>query len=60
MANLFFIPMATKLEGRSSEEITNMTIIYEGVISIREGEHPRLMEDKLNVYLAAGAKPKEE
>lgn len=60
LANLFFIPMATKLEGRSAEEITNMTIIYEGVVSIREGEHPRLMEDKLNVYLGAAAKPREE
>ena len=60
MANLFFLPMAKKLETRSGEEITNMTIIYEGVISIRDGEHPRLMEDKLNVYLGKVAKAKEE
>jgi chemotaxis protein MotA len=60
MANLFFLPMANKLEGRSGEEIANMTIIYEGVISIREGEHPRLMEDKLNVYLGEGAKTTSE
>ncbi|MDY0222157.1 MAG: MotA/TolQ/ExbB proton channel family protein [Desulfobacterium sp.] len=60
LANLFFIPMATKLEGRSAEELMNMTLIYEGVVSIREGEHPRLMEDKLNIYLGAGAKPREE
>lgn len=62
LANLFFIPMAEKLATRSGEEISNMNIIYEGVISIREGEHPRLMEDKLNVYLgaAAGKKAKAE
>ncbi len=58
LANLFFLPMAEKLQTRSDEEITNMTIIYEGVISIREGEHPRLMEDKLNVYLGASKKGK--
>jgi chemotaxis protein MotA len=52
MANLFFIPMADKLKLRSEEEIMNMTIFFEGVVSIREGEHPRLMEDKLNVYLS--------
>lgn len=51
LANLFFIPMALKLSGRNEEEITNMNIIFEGIISIREGEHPKLMEDKLNIYL---------
>ncbi len=51
LANLFFIPMGDKLKLRSEEEILNMTLLYEGVISIREGEHPRLMEDKLSVYL---------
>ena len=56
LANLFFIPMADKLKLRSGEEILNMTLLYEGVVSIREGEHPRLMEDKLNVYLVGGGK----
>jgi len=51
MANLFFIPMSDKLSGRNEEEIVNMNIIYEGIISIREGEHPKLMEDKLNIYM---------
>ena len=51
MANLFFIPMSDKLSGRNEEEITNMNIIFEGILSIREGEHPKLMEDKLKVYL---------
>ena len=51
LANLLFIPMSDKLKLRSEEEILNMALLYEGVVSIREGEHPRLMEDKLNVYL---------
>jgi len=54
MANLFFIPMSDKLSGRNEEEITNMNIIFEGILSIREGEHPKLMEDKLRVYLPEG------
>jgi len=57
LANLIFIPMAEKLSGRNEEEITNMNIIFEGIISIREGEHPKLMEDKLRIYL--GDKKKE-
>lgn len=60
MANLFFIPMADKLKVRSEEEIMNMTLLYEGVVSIREGEHPRLMEDKLNVYLRGKGKAEED
>ncbi len=51
MANLFFIPMSDKLAGKNEAEMTNMNIIFEGIISIREGEHPKLMEDKLNIYL---------
>ncbi len=60
LANLFFIPMADKLKIRSEEEISNMNIIYEGIVSIREGEHPRLMEDKLNVYLGDSKKNSKE
>jgi chemotaxis protein MotA len=59
LANLFFIPMSDKLMGRNEEEITNMNIIFEGILSIREGEHPKLMEDKLKVYMA-GAKEEEK
>jgi chemotaxis protein MotA len=51
MANLMFLPMADKLKLRNDQEITNMNLLFEGVISIREGEHPRLMEEKLKVYL---------
>ncbi|MFO7752122.1 MAG: MotA/TolQ/ExbB proton channel family protein [Desulfobacteraceae bacterium] len=60
LANVFFLPMAEKLETRSQEEMVNMNIIFEGVVSIREGEHPKLMEDKLNVYLAGRKKKSEE
>ncbi len=59
LANLFFIPMGDKLTGRNEEEITNMNIIFEGIISIREGEHPKLMEDKLNIYLGDGKDDKD-
>jgi len=58
LANLFFIPMSDKLTGRNEEEIVNMNIIFEGIISIREGEHPKLMEDKLNIYLGDGKEGK--
>ena len=58
LANLFFIPMSDKLSGRAEEEVTNMNIIFEGILSIREGEHPKLMEDKLKVYLSESKEEK--
>ncbi len=60
MANLFFIPMGDKLKGRNEEEMVSMNIIFEGILSIREGEHPKLMEDKLNIYLTGGDKKQKE
>jgi len=60
LANLFFIPMSDKLKGRNEEEMVSMNIIFEGIISIREGEHPKLMEDKLNIYLSGGEKKGKE
>jgi len=59
LANLICIPMSDKLKLRCEQEITNMNLLYEGVISIREGEHPRLMEEKLKVYLMNQKKGKD-
>ncbi len=35
-----------------SQALVAADIIFEGILSIREGEHPKLMEDKLKVYLS--------
>ncbi|MEA3427637.1 MAG: MotA/TolQ/ExbB proton channel family protein [Thermodesulfobacteriota bacterium] len=50
-ANLIFVPMSVKLQRRSEEETLTMNLLLEGVLSIREGENPRLMEDRLMVYI---------
>ncbi|MBF0100979.1 MAG: MotA/TolQ/ExbB proton channel family protein [Desulfobacterales bacterium] len=60
LANLFFIPMSEKLKSRSDEVQSNMNLLYEGIICIRDGVHPRLMEDKLKVYLSSPSKPAKE
>jgi len=38
LANLFFIPMSTKLKRRSETETLEMQLIIEGLLSIQEGE----------------------
>jgi len=51
LANLVFLPMAGKLKLKSKEHLVAKEIMLVGVISILEGENPRLIEDKLKSYL---------
>lgn len=52
LANIIFIPLAQKLEERSSEEALYMQIAVEGMISIANGENPRITQDKLEAFLS--------
>lgn len=51
LANLFFLPMASKLKSivQHQSQIRQMTI--EGIIAIAQGENPRNIESKLRGYL---------
>jgi chemotaxis protein MotA len=51
-ANLFFLPMASKLKLRAREKLILMEIVIEGVCALAEGENPRLIERKLSVFAA--------
>jgi len=51
MANLVFLPIAGKLENLSQSEIAQREMIIEGILSIQNGENPRVMEQKLNTYI---------
>ncbi|CAN2039388.1 Uncharacterized 29.3 kDa protein in ccpA 3'region [Candidatus Magnetomoraceae bacterium gMMP-15] len=51
MANVLFLPIAGKLKTRSSMEVTIKEIVIEGVISLSNGENPRIVEQKLMVFL---------
>ncbi len=51
IANVICIPIAKKLEERSEEESLYLEIIMEGVVSILNGEHPRLIKEKLEAFV---------
>lgn len=51
IANVFAIPLAKKLASRTKEEILSRELIVEGVLSIQAGENPRIVEEKLKVFL---------
>jgi chemotaxis protein MotA len=52
LANLIFLPIAGKLRIRSRQEILLKEIVLEGVKSIQAGENHRLVEQKLQAFLA--------
>jgi chemotaxis protein MotA len=51
IANILAIPPAEKLKRRMSKYINGKRMILEGILSIVQGENPRLMEEKLKAFL---------
>ena len=51
-ANLIYIPIAAKLKARSAEEGLQKRMIMEGLMSIQSGDNPRIVEQKLNVFIS--------
>jgi chemotaxis protein MotA len=56
-ANIFFLPVANKLKGRSRAAALLKELILEGVVGIVEGLNPTLIRMKLEAYDQASAKP---
>lgn len=52
LANLVYLPLSGKLKLRHRTEMIAKEIILVGVISILEGENPRLIEEKLKSFLS--------
>ena len=71
LANLVFIPFSRKLKCLDNAESLQKELIIEGVLSIQNGENPRVIREKLNAFLSkkgikepssgeSGAKEKKE
>ena len=54
VANIIFLPIAAKLQYRSSEERAVREMILEGILSIQSGDNPRIVREKLESFLAPG------
>lgn len=50
-ANILWIPFAAKIKIRIKREVLLMEMILEGVLAIQIGENPRLLREKLNIFL---------
>lgn len=50
-ANLFFLPMSNKLRYLIEQEVVKREMLIEGLVSIANGENPRVIETKLQGYI---------
>ena len=50
-ANLFFLPIASKLKSIIEQEVIMREMLIEGLVSIANGENPRVIESKLQGYI---------
>ncbi|MEM7260802.1 MAG: MotA/TolQ/ExbB proton channel family protein [Planctomycetota bacterium] len=60
LANMVAMPMADKLGVASELEIQRMSIVMEGVISIQSGDNPKIVEQKLELFLPPNQRTKDE
>ncbi len=51
VSNLFCLPFADKLAFYSKQELQVREVILQGILSIQDGDNPRMLEQKLNMYL---------
>lgn len=51
LANLVFSPLSGKLRLKSQEELLVMEMGMQGILGIAQGEHPRILREKLTPYL---------
>ena len=52
LANLVFTPIAKKLKIMSDSEALQKELYMEGLLSIQDGENPRIIKDKLTAFIS--------
>ena len=52
MSNVFALPFADKLAFYAKSEMEVREVIVQGILSIQNGDNPRVVEQKLTTYLA--------
>jgi chemotaxis protein MotA len=50
IASLIALPMAEKLEHKAFQDRNDQALVIDSVLSIRNGEHPRVMGELLEIY----------
>jgi chemotaxis protein MotA len=56
-ANLLFLPLATRLRTRARVDALRRDLVIDGVLTLREGASPTMVEERLAGYLARQHRP---
>jgi chemotaxis protein MotA len=56
IANVICLPLADKLKIRSREEVMAMSICFEGVLCLVQGDNPNAIDQKLKAFLSPKAR----
>jgi chemotaxis protein MotA len=56
IANLICLPVAGKLKTRSKEELSSKEMTIRGIISLSNGDHPRIIEQRLMAFMPPNRK----
>lgn len=59
LANLVFLPFASRLQALHNEEMFCKELIVEGVLAIQDGSNPKFIEDYLQSFAAQNIKRKD-
>ena len=54
-ANLFFLPIAHKLKLHHEHQLLRQEILMEGILALAQGEHPRLIAERLSGFIPESA-----
>jgi chemotaxis protein MotA len=54
-SNLFLLPIAGRMRQRAKDEWFLRSLLLEAVLSIRAGEHPMLIEERLTAFISPNA-----
>ncbi len=52
LANMIFTPISKKLKMQTAAESQEKELLLEGLLSIQDGQNPRIIRDKLNAFIS--------
>lgn len=56
LANVLFLPFAAKMKTASEQRINRLEMVLEGILSIQNGENPRIIKEKLQSFMQQAKK----
>ncbi|WP_158736686.1 flagellar motor protein MotP [Alteribacillus sp. YIM 98480] len=59
LANLIFLPISSKLEQKTDDEVFVKQIVIEGVIGVQSGQNPKILEEKLSAFVRESGREEE-